>query len=233
MKGILLILLTTFSFLAAQAQVDSLRLAKTDSVTSSINHRADSLAQKAQSLQNPKLKIPFSNKADSLKDAINAKLHKPDELAAKLKHKADSINQQHQIEQYNKKVTVLQKHLSNHIDSLSNLKIKTPQLTQSIDSLRGKLDSLKNAGPVKDVKRAEQQLAQLRTKLNSKVKGLQSKMSKDFGEIGKLGGNVPNVNLPNVNLPNTNLPNLTLPKLNTQLPGASTNLNLNTTLPGT
>jgi exonuclease VII large subunit len=83
------------------------------------DHTADTLNKKVQHLQNLKLKAPYSGKTDSLKNAVNTKLQTPAKLAQKLQHKADSLNPQHQIEQYNKKVTVLQKNLTHHIDSLT------------------------------------------------------------------------------------------------------------------
>ena len=117
MKRTLPILLIIFSALLVHAQVDSLHLAKTDSITASLNHKDDSLNQKLKNLQDLKLKVPFTNNADSVNRVVNGKLQMPNRLENKLKHKADSINPQREIDQYNQKVVVLQKHSTHHIDS--------------------------------------------------------------------------------------------------------------------
>ena len=201
------------------ALVDTLHLptGKIDSATTNLLHKADSLDKKLRKLQSVKLTIPPNKKTDSVRAAAQGVLNKPTTVEKQIAHKLDSINPEKQIAQYNQKIQVFEKHFTHHLDSLGKLNIKDPRFTKSMDSLKGKLDSLKNSKAVKDIQKAEQQLAKLQSGINSKVKGFEGKVTQELGALNKVGGtdpNIPNVNVPNLNIPNVggnlNLPNTNL-----------------------
>lgn len=201
-----------------------------DSLSLGAKNKSDSLQSKlrdyarlSSQIPNPSVEIHGLSPVNKMKEGTSS-------LEGKAGHKIDSLSPQQEVAQYNRKVQLLQKHLAHHVDSLGKLP-KTPQLTHSMDSLKGKLDSLQKAGPVKDIKKAEQQLAKLQTQLNSKVKGLEGKMRKELGDVNVASKvpavNLPSVNTPGLNLPAVNAPNLKVPGISTQLPGVSSEVNAN------
>lgn len=239
--------LAALSTSAQQSDTTKNKMGVDDSLRSSLN-KFNSLSEKQKKKidrinsrlekQGRKLKAPKIKKVDSVQSAAQGVINKPAETQQKLLSKSQSVEKKvadkldapkEEVTKYNQKVQVLRKHFNHHLDSLGKLPVKDARVTKSMDSLKKKMNHLKEAKSIKDVKKGEEKLAKLQSGLNSKVKGLESKVSKELGEINKLGANVkvPSVNVPNVSLPNANLPGVNLPNAN--LP--NTSLGLNTSLP--
>jgi len=218
-----------------------------DSLTEKTKQKTDAVNSKLQQVQSLKTGAPGIKETDSIKSAAQGALNKPTQikqsllgkpmsLEKKVAHKVDSLNPQHKVDQYNQKLQVLRKHFNHHLDSLSKLQVKDPRVSKSMDSIKKKMNNLKNAKSIKDVQKGEQQLTKLQLGLNSKVKGLESKVNKELSAL-----NAGNIKVPNLNAPNLKVPNVSLPGVNTNLPanGLSTSLpNVttpslgNTNLPG-
>ncbi|MBS1489103.1 MAG: hypothetical protein JSS93_01090 [Bacteroidetes bacterium] len=210
-----------------------------DSVAIKTKHNTDSVNKHLQKIQNVKLitpnihQVPGMKKADSVKRALTNDLNKPAVMEKKLQANVKKMKQQ-EIASYNQKVKVMRKQFKHHLDSLNKLPTKDPRVTKSMDSLRKKMNKLKNAKSIKDVQKGEQQLAKLQSGMNNKIKGFDKKVSQELTSLNKLAGTnfkIPNINLPNVKIPNTdlNLPNgnLNVPNANLSLPNSSLNVNSN------
>jgi hypothetical protein len=156
------------------------------------------------------------------KSAEEKSLNKPAAVDKKSKSKADSL----EVDKYNQKVAVLQKHFNHHLDSLSKLAEKDARVTKSMSRLEKKMKKLRNARSIKDVEKGERQLTKLQPGLNAKVKGLESQVNKELSAM-----NLGNIKAPNLNVPNLNVPQVNLPGANATLP--NTNLGLNTSVPNT
>ncbi len=189
---------------------------KLDSVRSGVGNkrytlqlRKERIQQKLDSL-NPKNKIdPYTQKFDSTESSIHSKI--------------ENINPQHKIDRYNKKLDSVQSRLSYRIDSLSHLNLQDVTVLKSLDSLKLTLDSLKNAGPVKDIKNAKQQITNVQSDIQKPIDVAENAINEKLGLYAENGANIPgSVNLPDANLKsNLNLPGVKLPgtNLNTSLAG--------------
>ncbi len=184
--------------------------------------RLNSKKQKAQKKinnLNPNNKVAdFSNQANQKLDSLSAQ-NKLKQAVSKAEHFTDSLNPQKQLAHYQHKADSVQGRISAKIDSLQNFKLPDIRLAKSIDSLKQKIDSLKNKGLLKDINKAEKKLADLQSKATSKVSSLQKGVNEKLDMFNKEGGKVGNVTLPDVNgkIPTIDS-GINVPNLNTKLP---------------
>jgi hypothetical protein len=215
---------------------DSLKFGsgKNDSLSIKALHKTDSVNGQLKKFQSFRLQVPKNNTADSVKNALTKDLSKPAIIASKVSKKVSkkvsNLSPQKQVALYNKRLKKMQKRLQHRIDSIAKLKVKDPGVAKAEAALKHNLDSIKNAGPIKDIKDAEQKLAKLESSMNGKVKGLEGKVNQQLGDLKKMGVNTPNLNVPNANIPNVSVPNLNVPGINANLPNINTGSTLNTNL---
>ncbi|MBI1767429.1 MAG: hypothetical protein HYR67_03530 [Bacteroidetes bacterium] len=193
--------------------------------------KIERINSRLEKVHSKRLKAPKIKKVDSVQSATQGVLNKPGEAEQRLLNKSKSVEKKvtdkldapkEEVATYNQKVQVLQKHFKHHLDSLGKLQVKDAHVTKTMDSLKKKMNHLKEAKSIKDVKRGEEKLA--KSGLNSKVKGFESKVNKELSAM-----NLGNVKVPNLNVPNLKVPNVSLPGVSTTLPNS--NLGLNTSLP--
>jgi hypothetical protein len=199
---------------------------KIDSLSIKAHHKTDSINKQLKKLQSFQPQVPGSSTTGSIQNVISKDLSKPFALTSTLNHNLSSLSPQKRLALFNKRVKKLEKRMQHRIDSISKLKTKDPKTMKSSDSIKHKLDSIKKAGPVQDIREAEQKLAKLESGANSKIRCLEGKVNQELADLKKMGVNTPNLNVPNVNVPNLNVPGL-----NTSNTNPNSNLNLNTSLP--
>lgn len=210
--------------------------------------KADSLLSRLDTLKLPNLQL---RQADTLKLEAIKKLDSLKQIKNRTKNKLDSINpinslqrQQEKLEsaktsllskangldtleakeklaRYNKKLDSTRTHLQSRIDSLSHVKLDLNSIKR-LDSLKLRLDSLKNKGPLGDLKEAEVKLAGLQQKVGNKVTDAQKQINEKLGVLSQGGLDAPSLNLPGLEVGKLNLPDVNKPTL-------PTSLNLNTT----
>lgn len=137
----------------------------------------------------------------------------------------DKTSSQPRLSSYNHKIDSLKGRLTSRIDSLRTLKVPDVKMIHSLDSMRGKLDSLKNSGVVKDFAKAEKKLAGIESSVTSKLGGVSGKINGKLKLFNDNGGNAGHVNIPGVSGVNTKLPGIKTPPLggvNSNLPGINT-----------
>lgn len=240
----LYIIFTLSAFSASAQQTDSTKLSrsatqdtlhlptgKVDSLALKNQHKTDSINSQLKKLQSAKIKVPENQKTDSVQNALAKDLSKPAAVASKVNQEVSNLSPQKQVALYNKRVKKIQKRLQHRIDSITKLKVKDPGVAKSEAVLKHKLDSIKSAGPIKDIKDAEQKLAKLESGMNGKLKGLEGKANKELADLKKMGVNTPNLSLPNPSVPDLNAPNLNVPGVSTSLPNINKGSTLNTNLP--
>ncbi|MFM8743274.1 MAG: hypothetical protein ACKODM_08120, partial [Cytophagales bacterium] len=176
---------------------------------------------------NPKRKAAMlQSQAQQRMDSLNP-MNRASALANKATHVVDSLNPQRQMARYQHKLDSVQGKLTAKIDSLKKLQLPDLKLAKSLDSLKAKIDSLKNKGIAKDLQSAEKKLTEMKTKANRKIGNLQKGMNEKLHMFNKEGANLGKVGLPgaNANLPTSNIGNLgsvssklNVPQLNTKLP---------------
>jgi len=253
--SILLILLFPAPLMAQQT--DTLRLPnriqalfqKSDGITNSVS--SDTLSRKAkkklerittkkQRTQQKLNSLNPNNKVAGLNNKVTNRLdklspqNKLDKVSSRIKHFADSLSPEKRIARYQDKVDSLQAKMTSKIGDLQNLQLPNIRLTKSLDSLKGKLDSLKSSGLAKDMSKAEQKLTGLQSMANENVTSLQTKVNGRLDVFNKEGGNLGNVNLPTLPSFNSRLPNVgsgnNVPQLNGKLPSFAGSPKLNTNI---
>jgi conjugal transfer/entry exclusion protein len=214
--------------LAAQKQkVDSLnrftqrKLSGIDTTTLKVNKATDSINSITHKL---------NHLQDSLKPNFGKYKSKLDSLKGKL-NASDSLKPD--LTKYNRKLDSIKGKLSHRIDSLKTLGLPTVKYTKL-------LDSLKQAGPLKNVSEAQGKIASLQNKVNepmskisAPVNNIENKINEKLSLMNKEGG--AGANLPgNLDLPGIQTPGLTSANLpgNLDLPGIQTPGLTSTNLPG-
>lgn len=255
------ILIFILAALSASAQqystkntsVDIPGLSKVDTLSAKAKKKINRINKKIAKLQGKKTSVPNVKETESAKSTAQRMLNAPNEvernitgqpaaLKKKMSKKLAKLNAEQEVDQYNQKVNVMQKHFKHHLDSLAKLPTKDPHVTKTMDSLKKKMKHLKEAKSIKGAQKGEEQLAKLQPGLNSKVKGLESKVNKELSALNLGNVKAPNLNVPNLNVPKVNLPgvNTSIPGLNASLPnvnipslGNSSLPNTNLSMPGT
>ena len=174
------------------------------------------MKQKTDTLQIKKARIQQKLDSISQKEKRSQYSHKLDSVESGITSKLDSLNPHHKIVRYNKKIDSIQSGLTLRLDSISSLNL--------LDVTRLKcLDSLKNVGPVKDIKNAKQQIANVQSDIQKPIDAAENAINEKLGLYAENGANIPgSVNLPDASLKsNLNLPDVKLPgtNLNTSLAG--------------
>ncbi len=192
-----------------------LKFEQADTLKLKIKNRLDSLAT---------VKAQVKSKTDSI-NPINVIKHKQQKLdslktALLLKTKGlDTLQAKEKLAHYNQKLDSARTQLQARIDSLSHVTLDLSSI-KGLDSLKLRLDSLKNKGPLSDLKEAEAKLAGLQQKVSSKVADAEKQINEKLGVLTQQG-----INVPTLNLPGTDVGKLNVPTLNTSLPN-SLNVNL-------
>jgi hypothetical protein len=182
---------------------------KVDTLKGRMKQRADTLQvkksriqQKLDSISRKEKRSQYSHKLDSVESGITSKL--------------DSLNPHNRIIHYTQKIDSIQSGLTLRLDSIAGLNLL------DVTRIKG-LDSLKNSGPVKDIKNAKQQIANVQADIQKPIDVAENAINEKLGLYAENGANIPgSVNLPDANLKsNLNLPGVKLPgtNLNTSLTG--------------
>ena len=159
---------------------------------------------------------------DSIQPNFGKQRSKLDSLRGKL-NPSDSLKRN--FANYNRKLDSIKSKLSHRIDSLSSLGLPTGKYTKL-------LDSLKQAGPMKNINEAQSKLAALQSKVNEPMRKLGAPIEKVENKIneklslmnteGWAGANLPgSIDLPNVNAPS--LGSAGLPGTDVKLPSMDIN----------
>ena len=191
--------------------------------------------QKVEKFKNENRLAKLQNQANQTLDSLNPQ-NRLNRSISKIEHRADSLVPtltvpSGQLTRYQQKIDSVQGHLSSKVDSLRNFKLPEFRLTKSIDSLKQKIDSLKNKGLFKQARRAEKKLAGLQQKANATLQSGQQKIATlQKGVNEKLDLFNPDGTV-RVNSKLPNLPNvgsgINVPQLNTQLPSVNGLPNMN------
>lgn len=207
--------------LAAQnGKPDSLRNKLTKSNLSALDTASIKLTKGTDSIRS------LSQKLTHLQDSIQPKFGKQRSKLDSLKGKiqaSDSLK--NNLVNYNRKLDSIKGKLSHRIDSLSSLGLPTGKYTKL-------LDSLKQAGPMKNISEAQGKLAALQSKVNepmrkigAPIEKVESKINEKLSLMNREGGggaNLPgSIDLPNVNTPALGSPGL--PGTEMRLPSADIN----------
>jgi hypothetical protein len=172
----------------------------------------DSISSRLDSLKLPELK---SHKANRLIQKTNAP------SLDQLTNKSDSLKPQQKTDPHLRRLDSLQTKLTSRIDSLGSLQIKDTILTKQLAKLRSQLDSLKIPVPSKNIKQAQEKVAEADNKLIGKVKTAEGKVAEKMKGFSESGGNTPGgISLPGANLSNT-IPAQGLSVPDTELPGGN------------
>jgi hypothetical protein len=224
-QGLLVVFLFPLSVFAQK--IDSASLKKSPILQDTINwagSKVDTVADRlSRTWKAFEVKQPvFKNRAVNLGSQISLNkiliktphifdtLNPPQKIhgaIGKAQNKIDSLNPYDLLIQHSQRLESLRKRLTQCVDSLDKFKLTDRGIAKSLDSLKLKLDSLKNSGPIKDIKNAEAKLAGLETGVNSKINGV-------LGQFGKNGVNLPGINLSKVNLYSNLGLGSQIPKLN-------------------
>jgi hypothetical protein len=187
-------------------KLPSLNFTKSDTLLQNLNSKIDSLevlkskAQEKLNRLNPLNSVrQTKEKLDSVNSSLASKVSGQDTLPVK-----------NQITRYNKKLDSTRTQLQSRLDSLSQLKLDIGMI-KGMDSLKLRLDSLKNGGPIKDIKKAEAKLAEMQLKVGSKVAGVEQRINENTEMFSAQGLDVPTVNLPGTDLTKLNVPALNVP----------------------
>lgn len=191
---------------------DKLSLSAMDSVSSKLGKGTDGIRS---------LTHTFEHLQDSIKPNFGRQRGKLDSIKGKLTlHPTDSLTKN--LAGYNHKLDSIKGKLSHRIDSLSSLGLPTGKYTKL-------LDSLKQAGPMKNISEAQTKLATLQSKVNEPIKKvgapvekLESKINEKLTLMNQEGGagtNLPgSIDLPNMKAPSLNSPGL--PGTDVKLPSS-------------
>jgi hypothetical protein len=187
-----------------------LNLKQADTVKLKIKNKLDSLAL---------LKAKATSKIDSINPIhiLKRPQQKLDSIKFSLLSKTnglDSLQAKEKLAHYHQKLDSVRTQLQSRIDSLSHLKLDLSMI-KGMDSLKLRLDSLKNNGPLKDIRQAEAKFTELQQKVGSKVAGAEKRINEKLGVLTQQG-----LKAPAINLPGTDLGKLNLPDLNTSLPNS-------------
>ncbi len=199
---ILTIFFSIFSLLLAaqNGKPDSLKSKNFKSELSALDTASLKLTKGADSIRFISQKL--SHLQDSIKPNFVKQRSKLDSLRGKL-HSSDSLKKN--FANYNRKLDSIKGKLSHRIDSLSSLGLSTGKYSRL-------LDSLKQAGPMKNVNEAQGKIAALQLKVNEPVRRIGAPIEKAENKIneklslmnkeGGAGANLPgSIDLPNVNSP--------------------------------
>lgn len=104
-----------------------------------------------------------------------------------------------QAEQYNNKLNSIQTRLDAKIDSLTNLPTPDKALIKSLDSLRGKIDSLKSIGLSGNAGNVSGNIISAEQQLSSRLNDIEGKINQKLGMFSLKGGDIPS----SINLPGT------------------------------
>ncbi len=219
---VLAVLLSILSLpLAAQnGKPDSLRNKLTKPDLSSLDTATLKLAKGTDSIRSLSQKL--THLQDSIQPNFGKQRSKLDSLRGKLN---PSDSPKDGLVKYNNKLDSIKGKLSHRIDSLSSLGLPTGKYTKL-------LDSLKQAGPMKNINEAQSKLAALQSKVNEPVRKfgapiekVENKINEKLSLMNKEGGagaNLPgSIDLPNVNVPSLASPGL--PGTEVKLPSADIN----------
>lgn len=171
--------------------------------TLNIRARADSVLGKLDSVRLPQLQLT---------DALRNPLLHADSVKAKVLSKYDSLTSivnspQEELNSYVSKINSLQSRLTQKIDSLISLPDPDKLLIGSLDSLRGRLDSLKQSGMVKYARNAAEKVKQAQERVDEKINSIEKKVNEKLGLFTGNGPDAGSLDLPSTGgLPNVDNP---------------------------
>lgn len=240
-------LLMPMSLVAQQHKTDTAKMRaiqKKDTALQQINKSADSLRSIAKKLAHLQDSLKPGKKYRNKLDSLQRKLHASDSLkpdTGKYKSKLDSLRGRlHQndslrpdISKHSRKLDSIKGRITHRIDSLKAIGQPTGKYTKM-------LDSLKQAGPLKNINKAktkldslENGLGKVEKKISAPVNKVESKINEKLSLMNKEGGagaNVPgSIDLPNLPTAGGTSPSLSgtdlkLPDVGANVPGADLKL---------
>lgn len=185
--------------------------------TLKIRVRADSVLGKLDSLRFPQFQLT---------DTLSNRLHKADSTKAKVVSKYDSLasivnKPQEELDSYVSKINSLQSRLTQKIDSLISLPDPDKLLIGNLDSLRGRLDSLKQSGMAKYASNAAGKVKQAQERVDEKINSIEQKVNEKLSLFSGNGADAGSLDLPSTGgLPDVDNP-LDKLDISVKLPGGS------------